>query len=70
MGKPNERGGVTRQEEIREGMEELIKHWIIKNYPIGKETFSDLVKRIQAFEDSQGIRLPDGSSLIEELDIP
>ena len=46
---------MNKQEKIREGVEELIKHWIRKNYLIGKGTFPDLVKRIQAFEDSQGV---------------
>ncbi len=46
---------MTKQEEIREGMEKLITQWIIKHYPIGTETFSNLVKRIQEFEDSQGV---------------
>lgn len=46
---------MTKQKEIREGMEGVIKEWIISNYPIGRETFFDLVKRIQEFEDSQGV---------------
>lgn len=46
---------MSQQDIIREGMEKLITQWIIKHYPIGSETFSDLVKRIQEFEDSQDV---------------
>ncbi len=46
---------MTKQEEIREGIDKIIKEWIRSNYPIGKETFCDLVKRIQVFEDSQDV---------------
>ena len=46
---------MSRQEEIREGVTEIIKQWIIHNYPVGSETFADLTKHIQEFEDSQGV---------------
>lgn len=46
---------MTKQEEIREGTEKIIKEWIISNYPMGSETFSDLVRKIQGFEVSQGV---------------
>jgi len=45
---------MTR-EEIRTGIEKLIIRWTRDNYPIGKETFIDLVKHIQEFEDTQGV---------------
>ena len=48
---------MTIQEKIREGIEKIIKEWVISNYPIGPEAFSDLVERIQEFEDSQGVVL-------------
>ncbi len=48
---------MTKQEEIREGITEIIKQWIISNYPCGSETFADLTVRIQKYEVSQGVRI-------------
>ena len=46
---------MSKRKDIRKGMEQIIKEWIIHNYPIGSEMFSDLVKRIQEFESSEGV---------------
>jgi len=54
---------MTRQEKIQDGVEKLVSkaYW----YEGEKNIVVDITKEILSYLHSQGIRLPDGSSLVE-----
>jgi len=57
---------MTKQKEIREGVERLLPNIEMGGLNLKRE----LAHQILSYLHSQGIRLPDGSSLVEELDTP
>ena len=66
----------SRQDIIREGITKILRQPIKIDLISGRklkdirEGRNDRVSQILTYLHSQGIRLPDGSSLIKELDIP
>ncbi len=53
-GKNDRQTATDWDEELREGIEKLITQWIIKNYPIGSQTFSDLSSLVFNYFKSRG----------------
>jgi len=61
-----ERSEMTKQEKIREGVASLVRIRLPTNMGFDLDLVaSNTAKDIFRFLHSQGIRLPDGSSLIE-----
>ena len=54
---------MTKQEEIDWGLRKFLSEWTEQD---GEQYLYDFSLALRGYLHSQGIRLPDGSSLIEE----